>query len=191
MNNAIYRDLLKVSLSKRGLSSKSCLKILESRSIDLLDLLSVSYKIRQKYFGKTFFIHIINNVQNGLCSEDCSYCAQAKGSRAKIFQYPIKTDVEILREAEEAYKKGAFRYCLVFSGKNPSISRIKHLSKLIRKIKSKFNIEVCVSPGIIDEEMARILKDSGLNRLNHNINTAHRLYPEICSTHTFTERVNT
>jgi len=191
MNKQFYDQLTQKSLKGDVCSSQECLKILTSKDVKLLPLLEAAFVLREKYWGRAVTIHIINNVQNGQCSEDCQYCAQSRSSKADIDTYPMKSDDEILKEAEEAYKSGAFRYCMVFSGKGQAESRIKHLVKLIKKIKSKYNIEVCVSPGFITEDQAKILKSAGLNRLNHNINTSEKHYPKICTSHPFAKRIET
>jgi len=157
----------------------------------VLSLLQSAYDVRKKHFGNKVKIHIINNVQNGLCGEDCSYCAQSKSSNAVIEEYSMKSDEEIMQEARAAYESGAFRHCLVFSGKGPSDKRTAHLARIIKDIKSRYKMEVCVSPGKVDKEMARILKDAGLDRINHNINTSENNYKNICSTHTYKDRVET
>ena len=145
----------------------------------------------QKYTGKEVSIHVINNAQNGFCPEDCHYCAQAKSSDAAIQEYPLKPDAEILAEARNAYENGAFRYCMVFAGRGPSQRRVEHLALLIREIKAQYPIEVCVSAGLLDREKAQIRKDAGLDRLNHNLNTSERYYPQICRTHTYQDRLDT
>ncbi|MDP8263953.1 MAG: biotin synthase BioB [Candidatus Aceula lacicola] len=191
MNTKFYTNLTNKSLSGEILSSEECQAILTSPKIQLLSLLQAAYKLRFKYWKNEVRIHIINNVQNGSCSEDCHYCAQSKSSSAKIEKYPMKSDDEIFKEAEQAYKAGAFRHCMVFSGKCQSKSRIKHLVSIIKEIKSRFPIEVCVSPGFITEDEAKILKKAGLNRLNHNINTSANHYKNICTTHSFQKRIDT
>ena len=102
---------------------------------------------------------ILNNVQNGLCPEDCGYCSQSKDSAAPIRKYPLKTRDEILAEAERAARAGVTRYCMVLSGRGPTLERTRELADLVREIKERFPIEVCVSVGLIDDEQARILAD--------------------------------
>lgn len=166
-------------------------EIITSKNIELLPLLNAAYEVRKRFVGKEVSIHIINNGQNGHCPEDCHYCAQAKSSNADIDEYPLKTRAEFLAEAKNAYEKGAYRYCMVFAGRGPSKSRVELLADLIREIKSKYPIEICVSSGLLDEEKAKILKEAGLDRLNHNLNTSERHYPNICTTHTFQDRLRT
>jgi biotin synthase len=137
-------------------------------------------------------VHILNNAQNGHCPEDCHYCAQAKSSKAEIEEYGIKPDAEILEEARQAYGKGASCYCMVFAGRGASQTRLDRLTRVISQIKQEFpGKDVCVSTGFVTPDGAVQLKKAGLDRLNHNLNTSEANYPNICTTHTFADRLNT
>jgi len=136
-------------------------------------------------------VHVLNNVQNGLCPEDCGYCSQNKDSKAAIRKYAMKSDEEILAEAEAAAQAGASRYCMALSGRGPTLERARRLGDIVRKIKSRHPIEVCLSIGILGEEHARILADAGLDRLNHNLNTSESHYNRICTTHDYNDRIQT
>ena len=97
-----------------------------------------------------------------------------------------------MAEAKAAYEKGAFRYCMVFAGRGPSGKRLEKLTQLVSKIKEQYpQYEVCVSAGLINDEGAQKLKAAGLDQLNHNLNTSREHYPNICTTHTFDDRLNT
>ncbi len=191
MERTFYDGLVQKSLQGETFSDKSCLQILTSSAVELLPLLDAAFQVRKRYTGVEVQLHIINNAQNGYCPEDCHYCAQAKSSDADINAYGIKPDEEIVAEAQSAYESGAYRYCMVFAGRGPSKKRVEHLGKLIREIKSRYPIEVCLCAGLIDKESAHILKEAGLDRLNHNLNTSESHYPNICTTHTYADRVNT
>lgn len=192
MEQAFYNQLAGQSIANETLARSTALEILTSEKIELLPLLSAAFEVRKKYRGKEVSIHIINNAQNGFCPESCRYCAQAKTSDSDIEEYPLKSDAEILAEAKNACEKGAFRYCMVFAGRGPSATRVAHIARLIREIKAKYPpLQVCVSPGLLDEGKAKILKEAGLDRLNHNLNTSERNYPNICTTHTYADRLNT
>ncbi|MCZ6679879.1 MAG: biotin synthase BioB [Candidatus Poribacteria bacterium] len=191
MERTLYHELVQTSLRGATLSDELCLQILTAPEIELLPLLDAAYQVRKTYTGTTVQLHIINNAQNGYCPEDCGYCAQARSSHADIEPYPLKPDAEMLAEAERAYESGAYRYCMVFAGRGPSKRRVAQLAKLIQEIKSRYPIQVCVSVGLIDEESAHILKDAGLDRLNHNLNTSEAHYPNICTTHTYEDRIHT
>lgn len=191
MNKDDYNNLITKAISGEILSPEICKDILVSENIEVLPLLNAAYEVRKKYCGKEVLIHIINNAQNGYCPEDCHYCAQGKDSTADIEEYPVKSDEEFLSEAKAAYEKGAHRYCMVFAGRGPSKGRTEKLAGLIQKIKSQYPLEICVSAGLVDDEKAKVLKEAGLNRLNHNLNSSRNHYPKICTTHTFEDRLNT
>lgn len=191
MDRTFYSNLAQKSLAGESLSDEICQQILDVSQLELLPLLDAAFQVRQKFTGREVQVHIINNAQNGFCPEDCHYCAQAKTSSADIEDYSLKGEKEILAEAERAYKAGAFRYCMVFAGRGPSPRRIETLSRLVKQIKEKYNLQVCISAGLIDEPGAQKLKDAGLDRLNHNLNTSERNYPNICTTHTYQDRLNT
>lgn len=191
MDRHIYNYLTEQGLKQAPINDETAKAVLSDDTVELLPLLNAAYEVRKKFVGKQVAVHVINNAQNGYCPEDCHYCAQAKTSNADIEAYPLKSDREILAEAQNAYEKGAYRYCMVFAGRGPTQARVEHLARLIRSIKSQFPIEVCVSTGLLDAEKAKILKDAGLDRLNHNLNTSKSHYPNICTTHTHADRLNT
>ncbi len=191
MDRTFYSQCVEQSLKGAVLPDQACLEILSSSKIELLPLLDAAFQVRKTYTGQEVMVHIINNAQNGFCPEDCHYCAQAKTSKADIAEYPLKSDEEIFAEAKRAYEGGAFRYCMVFAGRGPSPRRVEKLAELVAEIKKRYPIQVCVSAGLINDEGAQKLKQAGLDRLNHNLNTSEKNYPNICTTHTYQDRLNT
>jgi len=187
----VYEKLKALSLNNQEIPTEDCLDILGNPSIALLPLLQAAYEVRKETWGNDVHIHIINNTQNGNCPEDCKYCAQAKTSDSEIEEYPLKSDEEILEEAKKAYESGAFRYCMVFAGRGPRPKRVEKLASLIQQIKLKYPIQVCVSAGLLDYEGAKKLKEAGLDRLNHNLNTSESYYDTICNTHNYQDRLET
>lgn len=186
-----YSRLASQALRDEPPSEADARWILDGEDVELLPLLHAAYLPRARHFGRKVMVHVLNNVQNGLCPEDCGYCAQNKDSKAAIRKYPMKSDEEIFAGAERAARAGATRYCMVLSGRGPTVERAKKLAELIRGVKSRWPIEVCISVGLIDDEQAQILAEAGLDRLNHNLNTSEEHYSRICSTHTYADRVNT
>ncbi len=187
-----YAHLTDLALSDVAIPPEAALAVLTDASLDLFSLLHAAYAVRKQNFGKTVQVHILNNAQNGRCPEDCSYCTQAKTSESGIEAYAIKSESEVLAEAERAYNAGAHRYCMVFSGRGPSDKRTEQLAGLVRTVKERFpSLEVCVSAGLLDEGKAKVLAEAGLDRLNHNLNTSRDHYASICTTHTYDDRLNT
>lgn len=165
--------------------------VLDGQDVELLPLLHAAYGPRRRKFGRRVMVHVLNNVQNGLCPEDCGYCSQNKDSEAAIRKYAMKSDEAILAEAARAAEAGATRYCMVFSGRGPTVDRARRIGELVKEIKRRHPIEVCLSAGLMGDEHAAILAEAGLDRLNHNLNTSERRYGAITSTHTYADRVAT
>ncbi len=186
-----YARLAERALRDEPPSQAECLWILDGADVRLLPLLHAAYLPRERHFGRKVMVHVLNNVQNGLCPEDCGYCSQSRDSRTPLRKYPMKDEEEILAGAEHAALAGASRYCMVLSGRGPTLPQARRLGELVRRVKERFPIEVCLSVGILGEEHARILAEAGLDRLNHNLNTSEGHYPAICSTHAYADRVAT
>ncbi|MEM7409933.1 MAG: biotin synthase BioB [Myxococcota bacterium] len=186
-----YQKLAERALADEAPSEADALWILDGDDVALLPLLHAAFAPRERHFGRRVMVHVLNNVQNGLCPEDCGYCSQSRDSDAPIRKYKMKDRETILAEAEHAAKSGASRYCMVMSGRGPSLALTRKLADTVREVKERYPIEVCLSVGLLEEEHARILADAGLDRLNHNLNTSESHYGEICSTHTYQDRVNT
>ncbi len=164
---------------------------LSDSSIPLTALVHAAGLIRRHHFGNRVQVHMLHNVQCGACPEDCGYCGQAKTSDAPIQAYKLKSRDEIISEAAKAKANGAFRYCMVLSGRGPDDRDIDHMVECIREVKDRFGLQTCLSSGLMDEAKAKRLKAAGLDRLNHNLNTSEDHYPSICSTHTYDDRVQT
>jgi biotin synthase len=186
-----YRQLAERALEGAAPSREEALEILDGPDSELLQLLDAAYAPRRKHFGREVMVHVLNNVQNGMCAEDCGYCSQNRDSTAEIRSYPMKRKEEILAEAERAARAGASRYCMVLSGRGPNLAYTRRLAEVIAEVKSRFPIEVCLSAGLIDDEKAQMLAAAGLDRLNHNLNTSEARYPSVCTTHSYADRIAT
>jgi len=158
---------------------------------ELWPLVHAAGLVRRHYYGDLVRVHRLNNVKSGACPEDCGYCGQSKDSDAPIQAYKLQSKDSILAEAAQAKASGAFRYCMALAGTGPTDSEIDHMVDCISEVKSKFGLETCLSAGLMDEAKAHRLKAAGLDRLNHNLNTSESMYPEICTTHTYAQRVET
>lgn len=179
-------------MTKDTLTREEARQCLRTPPDEIEELLDAVFQVRQVRWGKRVKICVLNNVRSGLCPEDCSYCSQSKISTADISVYPLKTADAIYDGARQAHEGArAKRYCIVASGRGPTDRDIDHLASAIRKIKADFPLEICCSLGLLDESKARRLKDAGAGWINHNLNTSERFYPNICTTHTYQDRVNT
>jgi biotin synthase len=146
---------------------------------------------REEFFARNVRIHILDNIKNGNCAEDCGYCAQRKNAGSGIREYPLKNADEIFAEAAQAKASGAYRFCLVTAGTGPSLNTTNSLAQVISRITNELGLKVCLSAGFVDDSKARVLAEAGLDRYNHNLNTSEAHYEAICSTHTFADRTDT
>lgn len=179
------------SLRHSLIDPETALAILEDPEVSTEDVLRTGEIIRRHFYGNRVLIHILNNIRNGNCAEDCGYCAQRKSAEG-IPVYQTKPEDEIMEEARAAKKSGAHRYCLVTAGRGTSPRMAMKYAELIRRINDELGLKVCLSAGLInDPETARILAEAGLDRYNHNLNTSESHYGEIATTHTYQDRLNT
>lgn len=184
-------DVIARGLADESIDRDFARRALTDSSIPLTALTHAAGQIRRRFFANRVQVHMLHNVQCGACPEDCGYCGQAKTSDAPIQAYKLKSRDEIIAEAERARANGAFRYCMVLSGRGPNDRDIDHMVECIREVKERFGLQTCLSAGLMDGAKAKRLKAAGLDRLNHNLNTSEQHYPSICTTHTYRDRVET
>lgn len=186
------RDLAEQILQGQPITPEVALQLLATDDDQLLDLLSAAFVIRSHYFGRQVKLNYLVNAKSGLCPEDCSYCSQAKGATSDIQKYSLMTSEQMVTRAEQAIANGASTCCLVISGRGPNKREVQAVSDATRKIKQRWpGLKVCACLGILNQEQAQTLKDAGVDRYNHNLNTAEDHYQEICSTHTYEDRKRT
>lgn len=145
-----------------------------------------------KYMSdKVEFCSLIN-ARNGKCSQNCKYCAQSSHYRTDIESYPLVEIDEVVKVAHEAKTNHVSRFAIVTSGKTPDEGRdFKIELEMIKEINKIDGLSSCASIGILDEEQAKQLAEAGLKRFHHNFNTCRSYYPEVCTTHTWEDRLNT
>ncbi len=173
------------------ISEDEGLGILQSADVELLDLMAAAYRIRHAAFGNTVQFYYLMNAKSGLCPEDCSYCSQSKTSTAEIPKYNILNREKLLDGARIAFEQNAKTYCIVISARGPSDRELNAVEQIVPEIKSKYDLDICACLGLLDDQQAARLKACGVDRVNHNLNTSEEYYERICSTHTYSDRVQT
>ncbi len=178
------------ALRGEALSKPDAQRVLGDESIALIDLIQAAGRVRRHHFGHTVSVHVLDNVRNGACPEDCAYCGQSRVSEAPIQPWKLKPTEEILAAAKQARDQGAWRFCMALSGRGPSDGDIDYMCDVVRQV-SELGLRTCLSSGLMDAAKIERLKQAGLDRLNHNLNTSRRHYPAICTTHTYDQRLAT
>ena len=170
------------------LSREDALAILNTPDESLEELVSFAETFRRKYKGNHVSIHILTNARSGNCSQDCAYCAQSCRSKADIDKYKWVADEKLYEDNDFVKEHHLSRHCIGLSGMKFTDAEIETLAEKIRKMKAG-GTHLCCSIGFLTEHQAKVLKDAGLDRINHNLNSSRNYYPNICSTHTFDQRV--
>jgi biotin synthase len=190
-NSLDWRDLADRILHGHRLTEEEGLAILASRDEELLDLLAGAYRLRRRFFGNTVQLYFLMNAKSGLCPEDCGYCSQSKVSEAEIPRYNLLSREKLLDGARVAFERQSKTYCIVISARGPNEREIHAIETIVPEIKEKYNLKICACLGLLTPEQARRLKVCGVDRVNHNLNTSREHYGEICTTHTYQDRLDT
>ena len=164
---------------------------------DILLLCEAADKVRQACCGNTVDLCSIVNVKSGSCSENCGFCAQSAhhpGEASPI--YGLKSQAEILTQAKSAEAAGAKRFCLVSQGRgikynSPKSGEFEEILATVRQIIAETTIKPCCALGEVTPEQAQALKEAGVSRYNHNLETSENFFPEIVTTHSWRDRVET
>ena len=170
------------------MTREDALKILNTPDEEMDQLIAEAEKLRRKYKGDNVGIHILTNARSGNCSQDCAYCAQSCRSNADIDKYRWVSDEKLFKDNDFVNKNHLARHCIGLSGMKFTDDEILELAERIKTMKAT-GTHLCCSIGFLTEKQAKILKDAGLDRINHNLNTSRSYYSHICSTHTFDQRV--
>jgi biotin synthase len=178
-------------LGGHALTHREAREILQSDDDGLLNLLQAAFRVRQRHFGRQVQLYYLRNAKSGLCPEDCGYCSQSAVSEAAIPKYRWQDEETLLAGARQARDARARTYCIVASGRGPNDREVEHVARAVRRIKDELGMHVCACLGLLAPHQARMLADAGVDRINHNLNTSRRYYEEICTTHTYEDRIDT
>ena len=162
-------------------------KLLKLYNLELEELL----KEASKYSSKNVEFCSLISARTGKCSQNCRYCAQSSHYRTEIETHPLVSLEKVKETALIAKQNKAKNFAIVTSGKTPDESDFDVMLDMIKIVNSIGGINSCASIGILNEEQAKKLKEAGLVRFHHNINTCKSYHPEICTTHTYEDRIAT
>ncbi|HIC77141.1 MAG TPA: biotin synthase BioB [Candidatus Dadabacteria bacterium] len=187
-----FADLEKRLLDKReSITFDEAMELTNISNDKLLELTSLARKVTLKYKGDGVFLRSIISAKTGDCSEDCSFCSQSVHFSSPISKHPFLDPDEVLQAAIQSEKIGAFDFCIVIAVKGPNKQQFKKVLESIELIKKNTKLEIGCSLGSLTEEQAFGLAEAGVWRYNHNIEACREFFPNICSTHTYDDRVNT
>ncbi|MBS4218720.1 biotin synthase BioB [Bacillus sp. FJAT-49711] len=187
-----FDHLAEKVLAGKELTDEEALSVLQCPDEELLTLLHAAFQVRKHHYGKKVKLNMIINTKSGLCSENCGYCAQSIVSKAPIEKYSMMKKDEIIAGAKRAAQLNAGTYCIVASGRGPAHRELEIVASAVKEIKEEYkHLTICACLGILKPEQAARLKEVGVDRYNHNINTSSNHHSNITTSHTYEDRVNT
>ena len=162
-----------------------------SQQGDVLYLAQAANRIREAFMGNIADLCSLVNAKSGACSEDCAFCSQSSKYKTDAAVYPLLPVEQMVAAAKKAEAAGSHNFCIVCSGDTPKPDELARIGEAVRRIVAETTLQVTCSLGALSEAQAAFLKDAGMKRYNHNIETARSHYHEVVSTHTFDDRVRT
>ena len=176
--------------SEQNLTREEAIAILNTPDEQLNELIERAGALRKKYKGNHVSIHLLTNARSGNCSQNCAYCAQSCRSHADIEKYKWVDDEKLYGDNTFVHDHKLSRHCIGLSGMKFSDAEIEELASKIHKMKEE-GTHLCCSIGFLTKKQALMLKEAGLDRINHNLNTSRSNYPNICTTHTYDMKIET
>lgn len=180
-----------LALAGKALTREQGISVLSSSDDQLLPLLHAAFRVRKHFYGKKVKLNMIINAKSGLCPEDCGYCAQSAFANTNVSKYPLLDQETLMNGAREALERKAGTYCIVMSGRGATNRELDKVIEAVEHIKSEMPLKICACLGILSEDQTDRLKQAGVDRYNHNVNTSKGYHGKVTSTHTYEHRVST
>lgn len=185
----LIADVLQSVLSGAHLQPDAVSGLLTVKGADLWDLFAAAGRVRSHFRGESVDICSIVNAKSGACSEDCSYCAQSVHHSTGVSVYPLISVDSMAKAATSAKANGAKRFCIVTSGRGiDSPADLENIAEGIKRVRD-IGLSPCATLGTLTRDQLSFLKNAGLHRYHHNIETSRDYFPKICTTHAFDERI--
>ena len=178
-------------LAKQELSEEMINELFNVEDKVLNQLSDAANEITRSFQGSKIDIEQLANIKKNYCSEDCTFCSQSAFFDTGIDKYQLMSSEEVVRQATDAKKAGAHSYCLVAAWREPSDKDFDKVCNIIEEINEKVGISIECSLGFLTIQQATKLKELGVIRYNHNLETSESKFPEICTTHTYQDRIDT
>lgn len=193
MNNVLefIRECQEKIFSGITITNEDAEKLFNIPDENILDLAQAANQITRGFNGNKVDVEQLNNIKKNACSEDCSFCGQSAFFDTGIDTYQLPSAEEVVIKATKAKHEGAESYCLVAAWREPSPRDFDKVCNIIKEINDKVGINVECSLGFLTPEQAKKLKELDVKRYNHNLETSKSKFAEICTTHTYDDRLKT
>lgn len=175
----------------RPVTKEEALSLIKMKGTEIYELLALANRVTRLFAGDKVELCAIINARSGHCSEDCAFCAQSAHYNTNKNTYPMLQPKEILRQAIKTEESGVKRFAIVTSGRGITGRDLETVLETLRLLRRETNLQLCASLGIINEKQAAMLAEAGLTTYHHNLETAPGYFENICTTHTYQDRVET
>lgn len=145
--------------------------------------------LRRHFCGWDFDLCTIINAKSGRCSENCRFCAQSSHYPTTCLSYPLLDEDTMMAQAKGDHEAGVLRFSIVTAGRSLDDDEIARLAHCAHRIVEEIGIAVCVSAGLLTRAQYKVLKDAGVSRIHNNLEAAEAYFPQICTTHTYADKV--
>tara|TARA_Y100000590_G_scaffold230427_1_gene259773 strand:+ start:375 stop:1352 length:978 start_codon:yes stop_codon:yes gene_type:complete len=184
-------DCKRMVIENKDIPDELSSKLFNVENEFLHDLSNAANEITRIFQGSKIDVEQLANIKKNYCTEDCTFCSQSAFFDTGIDKYQLMSAEEVVKQARDAKNAGAHSYCLVAAWRGPSKKDFEKVCDIIKQVNEKVGISIECSLGFLTNEQAKKLKDLGVIRYNHNLETAESKFPEICTTHTYQDRINT
>ena len=184
-------NIEKKILEGKDITFSEAKKLLEADKANIVDLIAVANRVRRNFFGDQVGLCTIINAKSGRCSEDCKFCAQSAHYQGECEIYPMLDVEPIACAARDAACRGIQRFSIVTSGRGLDKKDFEKVIESVKVIRQETSLQVDCSLGILSKEQASVLKEAGVERYHHNLETAPSFFDKICTTHSISEKIAT
>jgi len=157
----------------------------------LPDLVALAHKVRLAYCGPEVELESLINAKSGACPEDCAFCSQSARHSTDVDVYAFLDLDEVLDAARATKAAGATQFCIVVAVRGPSERLLDKVIEAVDVVHAETGLEVACSLGLLDPAQAARLAAAGVKRYNHNLEACREVFPQICTTHSYDDRVQT
>ncbi|HEX4014541.1 MAG TPA: biotin synthase BioB [Candidatus Cybelea sp.] len=154
-------------------------------------LLALADDVRARFCGNGIAVEVLYNAKRGGCSEDCNFCSQSARYASDVEPERLSSVEEFLEAARAASLRGAGEFCIVVAVRGPSERLLARVCEAVVRLKHELPLTVAVSLGILSEAHIERLAQAGVDKINHNLESSRRYFPQVCTTHTYEERWET
>ena len=181
----------RVLAEPRPITPEEARALVELPASELPALLALAHEVRRRWWGEGVELESLISAKTGGCPEDCAFCSQSIHYDAPAQRHAFLALDEVMGAARATEASGASHFCIVVAVRGPDRRLMGQVLRAVERIRAETSLEVDCSLGILDRAQAEALRDAGVHRYNHNLETARSFFPEIVTTHSWEERADT